>query len=285
VPKSKPETAPDALKRERAGTYRSNDGRFTVEQSSSGWMVLDAEQTDGLGLPLARGPFGTLDDAKAAMAEARTAGAPATRPPKLTLVRPLPRSADEPPKRRSARPATGTKAGEPAGISAAPRRKPAPRAGTASPKPAPKGDAELAVRKPAPAIVIRELRGTDGDALRRLWKEAGFNSVGDDDRSLARMARRNPGLVLVAVEGRQIVASALGGWDGRRGWIYHVATEKTHRGQGIATRLLDQIEAALAVLGATKVNANVRDANEEGQRFWEARGYSASPSRPFGKEL
>jgi ribosomal protein S18 acetylase RimI-like enzyme len=64
-----------------------------------------------------------------------------------------------------------------------------------------------------------------------------------------------------------------------------VATAKSHRRQGIAARLLDQIEAALAVLGAAKVNANVRDANEEGQRFWEARGYSASPSRPFGKEL
>jgi ribosomal protein S18 acetylase RimI-like enzyme len=263
VPKSKPEPAPDALKRERAGTYRSVDGRFSVEQSSSGWMVLDAEQTDGLGLPLARGPFTTLDDAKAAMAEARTGAGPASSPPKLTLVRPTTPSGDD-----EAAPKRGPKSG--------PRPTPVPRA-TPVPtaKPVPK----------ATPVVIRELRGTDGDALRRLWKEAGFDSVGDDDRSLARMARRNPGLVLVAVEGTQIVASALGGWDGRRGWIYHVATAKTHRGQGIAGRLLDQIEAALAVLGATKVNANVRDANEDGQSFWEARGYTASPSRPFGKEL
>ena len=33
----------------------------------------------------------------------------------------------------------------------------------------------------------------DGDALRALWKEAGFRSLGDDDKSLARLARRNPG--------------------------------------------------------------------------------------------
>ena len=51
----------DALKREKAGTYRTKDGRFTVEQSSSGWMLFDAEQTNELGLPLARGPFATLD--------------------------------------------------------------------------------------------------------------------------------------------------------------------------------------------------------------------------------
>ena len=42
------------LKREKAGTYRTDDGRFTVEQSSSGWVLLDAEQTNELGLQLAR---------------------------------------------------------------------------------------------------------------------------------------------------------------------------------------------------------------------------------------
>jgi len=89
VPKSKapkPQPPPGALKRERAGTYRSNDGRFTVEQSSSGWLAIDAEQTDGLGLPLARGPFGTLDEAKAAMAEARGAPAPEAPKPNLRLL-------------------------------------------------------------------------------------------------------------------------------------------------------------------------------------------------------
>jgi ribosomal protein S18 acetylase RimI-like enzyme len=249
--RSKPEPAPDALKRERAGTYRSVDGRFTVEQSSSGWMVLDAEQTDGLGLPLARGPFATLDEAKAAMAEARTGQAPQPPKPKLRIVS----------GGRDAKP-------EPA---SPPRAPVAPRK---APKPI-----------PAKQVVIRELRAADGDALRKLWKEADLISLGDDDRSLVRMARRNPGLVLVAVEGTTIVGSALGGWDGRRGWIYHLATAKSHRRQGIASRLLDQIEAALTVLGAPRANAMVERANEEGRAFWTARGYTAATSDRFGKEL
>lgn len=258
--KPKSEPAPDALKRERAGTYRSIDGRFTVEQSSSGWMAIDAEQTDGLGLPLVRGPFATLDEAKAAMAEARGGPAPEARRPRLRLV------AGPPSKARHA----------------APTAAPAPKPNT--PAPAAKRAAPAPKRVPTP-IVIRDLRGTDGDALRKLWQEAGLASLGDDDRSLARMARRNPGLVLVAVEGTRIVASALAGWDGRRGWIYHVATAASHRRQGIATRLLDQIEAALAVLGAPKVNAMVVPSNEDGRAFWEARGYAAGTARQFGKEL
>jgi GNAT superfamily N-acetyltransferase len=258
VPKSKPEPATDALKRERAGTYRSVDGRFTVEQASSGWMVLDAEQADGLGLPLARGPFATLDDAKAAMVEARSGAAPAASKPKLRVV------PDRPTKSTAA---------------------PEPNQG-ATPKLVPRAVAAAPAPKKAPTqIVIRDLRGTDGDVLRKLWKEAGLASVGDDDRSLARMARRNPGLVLVAVEGTQIVASALAGWDGRRGWIYHVATAASHRRQGIATRLLDQIEAALTVLGAPKVNTMVQPASKDGRAFWKARGYEPGTAEQLGKEL
>ena len=44
----------EKLKRERAGTYRTADGRFTIEQSATGWLLLDSEQTNELGLPLAK---------------------------------------------------------------------------------------------------------------------------------------------------------------------------------------------------------------------------------------
>ncbi len=67
---------PAALKRVSAGRYVTGDERFTVEQGSNGWMVLDAEQTDDFGLPLVRGPFPTLDGAKAALGDARSGPAP-----------------------------------------------------------------------------------------------------------------------------------------------------------------------------------------------------------------
>src|SRR5262245_34105084 len=75
---SKPSAPPDptALKRATAGRYVTGDERFTVEQGSNGWMILDAEQTDDFGLPLVRGPFPTLDAAKAALEDARSGPAP-----------------------------------------------------------------------------------------------------------------------------------------------------------------------------------------------------------------
>jgi ribosomal protein S18 acetylase RimI-like enzyme len=121
--------------------------------------------------------------------------------------------------------------------------------------------------------------------LRGLWSEIGFRNLGDDDLSLARLVKRNPGLVLVAVEGRTIVGSALGAWDGRRGWIYHVATAASHRRRGIAARLVHQIEDGLRALGCPKVNVMVQDDNDDGRAFWPELGYAPAAARQFGKEL
>lgn len=69
---------PDRLIRESAGRYRTGDERFVVEQESPGaWYVADALHTDELGLPLLRGPFATLTEARSAIADARPSSPPA----------------------------------------------------------------------------------------------------------------------------------------------------------------------------------------------------------------
>ncbi|HXG27126.1 MAG TPA: GNAT family N-acetyltransferase [Candidatus Binatia bacterium] len=271
------ETA-EKLQREHAGTYRTADGRFTVEQSSSGWMLLDAEQVNELGLPLARGPFPTLDEARAAIPEARTGPAPSAPTP----IRPAKKGEGS----RAASKAGGRAArSAPADREAEPEENEATSAREQADRPATTPKAKPRPAKPSkPAVVIREMRGVDGEQLRRLWAECGFRSIGDDDLSLARMARRNPGLLLVAAEGSRIVGSALGAWDGRRGWIYHVATAESHRRQGLASKLVAQVEAGLRDLGCPKVSVLVRDDNHPGRDFWLASGYEVG-SRQYAKEL
>jgi hypothetical protein len=60
------------LKRLGGGRWQTRDERFTIEPQSGTWVVVDATQTDDLGLPLVRGPFGSLTAAKAAIEGART---------------------------------------------------------------------------------------------------------------------------------------------------------------------------------------------------------------------
>jgi hypothetical protein len=84
-----------SLKRLGGGRWQTRDERFTIEPQSGTWVIVDAEQTDELGLALVRGPFPSLTAAKAAIADARTgepaasplaarAGALASRPPSDT---------------------------------------------------------------------------------------------------------------------------------------------------------------------------------------------------------
>ena len=70
--------ADESLKRLGGGRWQTRDERFTMEPQSGTWAVVDAEATDDLGLPLVRGPFRSLTDAKAAIAAARTSDAPAS---------------------------------------------------------------------------------------------------------------------------------------------------------------------------------------------------------------
>jgi GNAT superfamily N-acetyltransferase len=244
----------EKLKRVQAGTYRTADERFTIEQSSTGWLLLDAKQTNELGLPLARGPFSTLDEARAAIAAARSGPKPVSDLGERRGSKPT--SAHSPTGKTDR--ATGSRAGKV-------RRAPPRPTGT--------------------ELLIREIRTVDGDALRELWRSTGFGSIGDDDKSLARLARRNPGLVLVATEAGRIVGSALGAWDGRRGWIYHVATAESHRRRGVASQLVARIEAGLRDLGCPKVNVMVRDESDGAREFWTARGYARGPATQFSREL
>ena len=72
-PKPKP---PKPWERESPGRYRSSDSRFTITQEGSGrWFVIDEEQHDELGLARTLGPYDTLDEAKAAADEQRSAPA------------------------------------------------------------------------------------------------------------------------------------------------------------------------------------------------------------------
>jgi ribosomal protein S18 acetylase RimI-like enzyme len=258
----------EKLKRETAGRYVTADGRFAVEQSSGRWMLTDTEQTDDLGLPLVRGLFATLDAARDAIGDARSGPAPTSQ--LAARIAGLPKRTGGVVAKTSAKAKGSDPAGK-AATAATPAATAATPAASAKPRTAP--------------VELRELRPGDGAAVRALWADVGFKSLGDDDPSLAVFAKRNPGLLRVAVEGDRVVASALGAWDGRRGWIYHVATAPDHRRKGLARRLVRDVERRLGDLGCRKANVIVRDASEGGAEFWAAMGYKTAPVRQFGKEI
>ena len=64
------------LTRLGGGRWQTRDERFTIEPQSGTWAVVDRDEMDDLGMPLVRGPFRSLTDAKSAIASARSSATP-----------------------------------------------------------------------------------------------------------------------------------------------------------------------------------------------------------------
>src|SRR2546422_9601038 len=136
------------------------------------------------------------------------------------------------------------------------------------------------------SMEIRELRPSDGDEVRALWQASGVRiRPGDVDVSLPRLLSHNPGLCLAGCEGDRIVATALVGFDGRRGWLYHVATHPDVRRRGIATRIVREVEERLRAQGCKKLNLIVWDEEVDAMTFWTAIGYRRERTVQFAKPL
>ena len=204
-----------ALRRLSGGRWQTRDERFTIEPQSGTWVVIDGEATDELGLPLVRGPFGSLTAAKEAIAEARR-GAPATSPLADALAAAQARAEPAQP----AQPATlGRKrrsAGKPTRPEPPPKRGPEPppkREPEAAPEAAPEAEpADQSPDEPEPgrepawlgALGRRDRRRAD--ALLERLARAGV----DDAAEVARqeIVEEQPALARLAIRRRLTAAVA-----------------------------------------------------------------------------
>jgi ribosomal protein S18 acetylase RimI-like enzyme len=134
---------------------------------------------------------------------------------------------------------------------------------------------------------IREFKIEDYQIVRDLWQTAGLTlRPGDELDDVRLKLQRDPDLFLVAEEDERILGSVIGGWDGRRGWIYHLAVNPEHQRKGIGMGLVREVEKRLIAKGAKKVNAQVYKWNERSSEFFKAIGYEAQPDLiMIGKQL
>ncbi len=121
---------------------------------------------------------------------------------------------------------------------------------------------------------IREFVLGDYQAVVKLWREAGLViRPGDDVEGIKLKLQRDPDLFLVAEEESRIVGVVMGAWDGRRGWINHLAVRTDHQRTGIGTTLVRELEKRLISKGAKKVNAQIYQWNKKSLDFFMAAGY------------
>ncbi|HUK77055.1 MAG TPA: GNAT family N-acetyltransferase [Thermoleophilia bacterium] len=136
-------------------------------------------------------------------------------------------------------------------------------------------------------IGLRQFDMADYEAVDALWRRAGlWMRPSDGAEQVALKLTRDPDLFLVAVAGPRIVGVTMGGWDGRRAYVYHLAVDPDWRRRGVAGRLMDELEARFRARGALKAKLQIVTGNDVSLAFFAARGYSLeSVCQPWGKEL
>jgi ribosomal protein S18 acetylase RimI-like enzyme len=121
---------------------------------------------------------------------------------------------------------------------------------------------------------IREFKVTDYAETKNLWIEAGLvMRPGDNLEGIKLKLQRDPDLFLVAEQEHRIVGVVLGAWDGRRGWINHLAVRPNLQRTGIGQVLIRELEKRLIQKGAKKVNAQIYQSNRKSIDFFKASGY------------
>ena len=87
------------------------------------------------------------------------------------------------------------------------------------------------------------------------------------------MAAGPSSAVLAGVQDDALVATAVVGHDGHRGWVYYLAVTQDAQGHGYGRAMMDACERWLADRGVPKLNLMVRASNAAVLGFYEALGY------------
>ncbi len=144
------------------------------------------------------------------------------------------------------------------------------------------------MERQAPEVTIAEFTMDDYPVVHVLWQRGDLWMRPSDgpEATLLKLAR-DPGLFLVARDTRgRIVGTVMGGWDGRRAYVYHLAVAPDSRRQGVGDALMDELEARFRGLGAVKAKLQILNENGESKAFFAHRGYLLETDcEPWGKEL
>lgn len=127
------------------------------------------------------------------------------------------------------------------------------------------------------SIQIRDFHfSSDYESVYQLWRsiEKGVRTGrSDTPAEIEKKLTRDPDLFLVAEAEGTIIGSVIGGFDGRRGLIYHLAVAASFRGMGIGSRLMAEVESRLRAKGCLKCYLLVTSDNPEVEIYYQRRGW------------
>jgi ribosomal protein S18 acetylase RimI-like enzyme len=119
-----------------------------------------------------------------------------------------------------------------------------------------------------------------------LWERCGLlYPQNDPKRDIARKMKVDPELFLVGVEGTKVIATAMGGYEGHRGWVNYVGVEPEYQKTGAGRKIMAALEKKLLEKGCPKFNLCVRKNNLGAIEFYKKLGFIQDDCVLMGKRL
>jgi ribosomal protein S18 acetylase RimI-like enzyme len=138
----------------------------------------------------------------------------------------------------------------------------------------------------ASELAVSSISDAEIETVVALWQRCDLTQPWTDPAADIAFARRGPNSdILVGRCGDKLVATALVGHDGHRGWVYYVAVDPDAQGSGLGRAIMSAAEDWLRAHGVLKVQLMVRPDNSKVQAFYEALGYGEQKRIIYAKWL
>jgi ribosomal protein S18 acetylase RimI-like enzyme len=135
-------------------------------------------------------------------------------------------------------------------------------------------------------FAVAPIADADVTAVIALWQACGLTRPWNDPATDIALARKGPNsAILIGHDGDDIVATAMVGHEGHRGWVYYVAVDPHRQGKGYGRAIMNAAEDWLRTTGIEKLQLLVRPGNTQVKAFYESLGYGEQPRIMFAKWL
>jgi ribosomal protein S18 acetylase RimI-like enzyme len=121
---------------------------------------------------------------------------------------------------------------------------------------------------------IEEFSMESYDDVIILWRKSGI-SVGSTDtkEEIKKMLDRNPQLFLVGKLDQKVIGVVMGGFDGRRGYVHHLAVDPNYQKRGYGKMIMDELIARFRKMSVHKIHLFIEKYNKYVVEFYRNLGW------------
>ena len=112
------------------------------------------------------------------------------------------------------------------------------------------------------------------DEVLSLWKRVGL-SIGFSDKKaeVQKMLERNPGLFLIGKINDRVIAVVEGGYDGRRGYVHHLAVDPEFQKKGYGSKIMLELTQRFRQYNVYKIHLFIEKDRKKVVSFYKKLGW------------